>query len=98
MQQKLPEKLTVTHLVNLLSKVNYFVHNFTCYFAGVLHWSLTLKEEHRLTVFENRRLRRMYEPKRDKLVGDGRRLCKEDLNNMYTSPDIKNLWTVWLNI
>jgi hypothetical protein len=51
-------------------------------------WSLTLREEHRLRVFENRVLRRIFGPKREEVVGSWRRLHNEELQNLYTSPNI----------
>jgi hypothetical protein len=45
-------------------------------------WSLTLKEEHRLRVFENRMLRRIFGPKRDKVTEGWRKLYNEDLHNL----------------
>ena len=49
----------------------------------VLHvcetWSLTLREERRLRVFENRALRRVFGPKRDEVTGEGRKLHNEEL-------------------
>jgi hypothetical protein len=50
--------------------------------------SLTLKEEHRLRVFENRVLRRIFGPKRDEVTGEWRKLHSEKLHNLYSSPDI----------
>jgi len=43
-------------------------------------WSLTLREECRLRVFENRALRRMFGPKGDEVTGDWRKLLNEKLN------------------
>jgi hypothetical protein len=51
---------------------------------------LTLKEEHRLTVFENRVLRRIFGPRRDEVMGEWRKLHNEELHNLYSSPDIIN--------
>jgi hypothetical protein len=51
-------------------------------------WSLTLREEHRLRVFENRVLRRIFGPKRDEVTGEWRKLHNEELHNLYSSPDI----------
>jgi hypothetical protein len=48
---------------------------------------LTLREECRLRVFENRVLRRTFEPKRDKAIGEWRKLHNEELN-LYSSPNI----------
>jgi hypothetical protein len=53
-------------------------------FLWVQTWSLTLREEHRLWVFENRVLRRTFGPKRD----DVRTLHNEELHNLYSSPNI----------
>jgi hypothetical protein len=52
------------------------------------NWSLTLREEHRLRVFENRVLRRMFGPKRDEVTGEWRKLHNVELHNLYSSPDI----------
>jgi hypothetical protein len=49
-------------------------------------WSLTLREEHRLRVFENRVLRRIFGPQRDELTGGWRKLHNEELHNLYSSP------------
>jgi hypothetical protein len=48
--------------------------------------SLTLREEHRLRVFENRVLRRICGPKRNKVTGGWRKLHNEELHNLYSSP------------
>jgi hypothetical protein len=50
--------------------------------------SFTLRDEHRLRVFENRVLRRIFGPKRDKVTGEWRKLHSEELHNLYSSPDI----------
>ena len=50
--------------------------------------SVTLREEHRLRVFENRVLRRIFGPKRDEVTGDWRKLHNEELNDLYSSPII----------
>jgi hypothetical protein len=50
--------------------------------------SLTLREEQRLWVFENRVLRRIFGPKRDEATRDWRRLHDEELNDLYSSPNI----------
>ena len=48
----------------------------------------TLREEHRLRVFENRVLRRIFGPKRDGVTGEWRKLHNEELNDLYSSPSI----------
>jgi hypothetical protein len=55
---------------------------------GCKTWSLTLREECRLRVFEKRVLRRLFGPKRDGVKGKWRRLHKEELYALYSSPNI----------
>jgi hypothetical protein len=55
---------------------------------GCETWSLTLREEHRLWVFENRVLRRIFGPKRDEVTGEWRKLHSEELHTLYSSPNI----------
>jgi hypothetical protein len=49
---------------------------------------VTLREEQRLRVFENRVLRRIFGPKRDEMTGEWRKLRKEELRDLYSSPSI----------
>jgi hypothetical protein len=60
-------------------------YNFACCFCGCETWWLTLREERRLRVFENRVLRRIFGPKRDEVTGEWRKLHNEELNNLYSS-------------
>jgi hypothetical protein len=55
---------------------------------GCETWSLTLREEHRLRVFENRVLRRICGPTRDEVTAEWRKLHNGELRNLYSSPDI----------
>jgi len=55
---------------------------------GCETWSLTLWEERKLRVFENRVLRRIFGPKRDEVKGEWRKLHNEELHNLYSSPNI----------
>jgi hypothetical protein len=55
---------------------------------GCETWSLTLREEHRLRVFENRVLRRRFGPKRDVVTENWRKMHNEELHNLYSSPSI----------
>jgi hypothetical protein len=51
-------------------------------------WSLTLREERRLRVFENRMLRRVFGPKRDEVTGEWRKLHNEERSHLYSLPNI----------
>jgi hypothetical protein len=58
---------------------------------GCETWSLTLREAHRLRVFENRVLRRIFGPMRGEVTGEWRKLQSEELHNLYSSPDIRQV-------
>jgi hypothetical protein len=55
---------------------------------GCETWSLTLMEEHRLRVFENKVLRRIFGQKRDEMTLGWRKLHNEELHDLYSSPCI----------
>jgi len=55
---------------------------------GCETWSLSLREERRLRVFENKVLRRIFGPRIDEVTGDWRRLHNEEINVLYSSPNI----------
>jgi hypothetical protein len=73
---------------------------------GCETWSLTLREEGRLRVFENRVLRKGFGPKRDEVKGEWRKVHNEELNDLYCLPNIvrvvksrgmrwQGMWCVW---
>jgi hypothetical protein len=53
---------------------------------GFKTWSLTLREERRLRLFENRVLRGIFRPKRDEVTWEWRKLHNEELHDLYSSP------------
>ena len=55
---------------------------------GCEAWSLTLREERKLRVFENMVLRRIFGPRRDEVTGEWRRLNNKELSDLYSSPNI----------
>jgi len=55
---------------------------------GCETWLLTLREERKHRVFENRVLRRIFGPKRDEVTGEWRKLHNEERNDLYCSPNI----------
>jgi hypothetical protein len=66
------------------------LYNFTrteTVFDGCETWSLNLSKGHRLRVYENRVLRRIYGSKRKELTGSWKKLHNEDLHNMNFSPN-----------
>jgi hypothetical protein len=86
---------TLTGLFCITEVTNIRVHR-TIILPVVLYgyetWSLTLREEQRLREFENRMLRRIFGPKRDEATGEWRRLHNEELNDLYSSPNI--VWVI----
>jgi hypothetical protein len=75
---------------------NYCIYSIPIYriiilpvvLCGCETWSLTLREEHRLRVFEKRVLMRIFGPKRDEVTGDWRKHHDEELCNLNSSPNI----------
>ena len=55
---------------------------------GCETWSLTLREEHRLRMFENKVLRKIFGAKRDEITGEWRKLHSAELHALYSSPNI----------
>jgi hypothetical protein len=73
----------------LLTDIYIYTYMFILY--GCETWSLTLREEHRLEVFKNRVLRRIFGPKRDEVTGEWRKLHNEELHDVYSSPNINRI-------
>jgi hypothetical protein len=59
---------------------------------GCETWSLTLREERRLRLLENRVVRRIFGPKRLMVSGERRKLHNEAFNDLYSSPNI--VWVI----
>jgi len=59
---------------------------------GCEAWSLTLRKARKLRVFENMVLRRIFGPRRDEVTGEWRRLHNEELNDLYSLPNI--VWVI----
>ena len=55
---------------------------------GCETWSLTLREDRKLRVSDNMVLRRIFGPRRDEVTGEWRRLYNDELNDLYSSPNI----------
>ena len=70
---------------NLKIKI-YRTTILTVVLYGCETWSLTLTEQRRLWLFENRVLRRIFGPKRDEVTREWRKLHNEELNDLYCSP------------
>ena len=84
-------------MITFLSKAKYTISNSivivrTIILPVVLYgcetWSLSLRKERRLQVFENRVLRRVFEPKRKEVTVEWRKLHKEELRDLYSLPSI----------
>jgi hypothetical protein len=79
------------YLSGNIFKVSFIIYK-TIILPEVLYgcetWSLTVREEHKLRVFENRALRRIFGPKSDGVTGGWRKLHNEELHKLYSSPSI----------
>jgi hypothetical protein len=60
------------------------------YIVCFVWFSQSLREEHRLRVFENRMLRKIFGTKRDQVTGGWRKLHNEELHNLYSMPSVKS--------
>ncbi|KAJ4442624.1 hypothetical protein ANN_04213 [Periplaneta americana] len=83
------EKLLPSSLLSKNLKVRiYNVVILPVVLYGCETWTLTLREEHRLRVFENKVLRKIFGAKRDEVTGEWRKLHNAELHALYSSPDI----------
>jgi hypothetical protein len=83
------QKLLSSSLLSKNIKINiYRTIILPVVLYGCETWSLMLREEHRLRVFENRVLRRTFGPMHDEVTVEWRRLDNEGLNDLYSSPNI----------
>ena len=72
-----------------MSRCSYMILPVVLY--GCDTWSMTLREEHRLRVFENKVLRRIFGPKREKVTGEWRKLHFEELHDLCSSTNVIRL-------
>jgi hypothetical protein len=90
------QNLLLSHLLS--NNVNVRIYK-TIILPVVLYgwetWSLTVREEHKRRVFENRVLRRIFGPKSDGVTGGWRKLHDEELHNLYSSPSIIRVIKLW---
>jgi hypothetical protein len=70
----------------------YIIISLPVVLYGCETWSVTLSEEHRLRVFENRLLRRIFGTKSDEVTGEWRKVHNEELNDLYCLPSV--IWVI----
>jgi hypothetical protein len=85
-----PEPSAFSSAVEKLKIRIYNTIVFSVVLYGCETWFLILRKEHRLRVFENRVLRRVFQPKRDEVTGGWRKLRNEELHDLYSSPSTYN--------
>jgi len=76
------QNLLLSRLLSKKLKIKIYRTIILPVLYGCEAWSLTLREERRLRVFENMVLRRIFGPRRDEVTGEWRRLHNEDLNDL----------------
>ena len=82
------EKILLSRLLFKKLKVNtYKIIILLVALYGCETWSLTLREKHRLRVFENKVLRKIFGAKRDEITGEWRKLYNAELHALYSSPN-----------
>ena len=85
------EKILSSHLLPKILKVNtYKTIILPVVLYGCETWSLTLREEHRLRVFENKVLKEIFGANRDEITGEWRKLHNSELHALYSSPNSYN--------
>ena len=83
------EKILSSRLLSKKLKVNtYKTIILPVVLYGCQTWSLTLREKHKLRVFENKVLRKIFGAKTDEITGEGRKLHNAELNALYSSLNI----------
>jgi hypothetical protein len=83
-----PTRHIVTLYLHCLSCLSHIQNYSFVVLYGCETWSLTLREERRLRVFKNSVLRRKFGRRRDEVTGKWRKLHNEELNDLYSSPNI----------
>jgi hypothetical protein len=83
-----PELSVFSVAVEKLKNLNCDLVILPVVLYGCETWSLILREEHILRVFENTVLRRLFGPQRDEVTGGWRKLHNEELRDLYSSPSI----------
>jgi hypothetical protein len=83
-----PEPSVFSSAVEKRKNYNIHDYNFAVVLFGCETWSLTLREEHRLRVFENRVLSRIFGWKGDEVTGEWKKLHNEELCDLYSSPSV----------
>jgi hypothetical protein len=83
-----PEAFVFSSAVEKCKNQKVQDYNFACGFIWSETWSLTLKEEYRLWVFESRVLRRMFGPKWNEVTGAWRKLHNKELHDLCSSPSV----------
>ena len=77
---------------NIKIKICRIIILYFVVFYGCETWSLMLREESRLRVFENRVLSRIFGPKTDEITGEWKKLHNGEINDLYCSPNI--VWVI----
>ena len=86
-KSRLKSRIACCHSVQKLLSSSVLFKNLKIKIYVIMYgceaWSLTMREERRLRVFENKVLRRIFGPKRDEVTSEWRKLHNEELNDLY---------------